>query len=214
MRIVKRDDKFVVEDDSGSKQSLSDCESASITFLALRIGDIVKEYPNFDFQISQDDQEKFINEFNTQFLIRNPNVILIEFDSKFNSNQNELKTFHDGDSGLDLHCPETIVIPAKSNTTIDLGVKCQAVTSFWLVPRSSIGKTPLRMANSIGLVDKGYRGSLKAMVDNISEKDYTVQKGDRLFQIAFPDLTPIRVVITRFLGTTSRSTGGFGSTGK
>ena len=42
-------------------------------------------------------------------------------------------------------------------------------TSYMLVPRSSISKTPLRMANSIGIIDAGYRGEIMAAVDNISK---------------------------------------------
>ena len=39
--------------------------------------------------------------------------------------------------------------------------------SFLLLPRSSISKTPLRLSNSVGLIDAGYRGELQAPVDNI-----------------------------------------------
>ena len=36
---------------------------------------------------------------------------------------------------------------------------------FYVYPRSSISKTPLRMANSVGIIDSGYRGNLKFAVD-------------------------------------------------
>ena len=39
------------------------------------------------------------------------------------------------------------------------------------MPRSSISKTPLRMSNSVGLIDGGYRGEIMASVDNISDDD-------------------------------------------
>ena len=51
------------------------------------------------------------------------------------------------------------------------------------MPRSSISKTPLRLANSIGLIDGGYRGEIMACCDNIKDYEYTIEKGQRLFQL-------------------------------
>ncbi|SVA76917.1 uncharacterized protein METZ01_LOCUS129771, partial [marine metagenome] len=45
------------------------------------------------------------------------------------------------------------------------------------MPRSSIAKTPLRLCNSIGLIDGGYRGEIMAVVDNIKKESYTVEPG-------------------------------------
>lgn len=92
---------------------------------------------------------------------------------------------------------------------------------FYLYPRSSIAKTPLRLSNSVGIIDSGYRGNLGAFVDNIHRsKDgddlWTVEKHTRLFQICGPNLEPIEVEIVdneNDLGKTSRGSGGFGSTG-
>ena len=39
------------------------------------------------------------------------------------------------------------------------------------MPRSSISKTPLRLANSIGLIDGGYRGEIMAPCDNIKNSE-------------------------------------------
>lgn len=124
-------------------------------------------------------------------------------------------TFHEGDSGLDLFCPQDLIVPARSlGTKIDLGVIAQSGQSFWMLPRSSISKTPLRLANSVGLIDAGYRGHLIAMVDNHSDTDYHVQKGQRLFQIATGDLQgPIKFTLSSHVLPTSRGAGGFGSTG-
>ena len=82
------------------------------------------------------------------------------------------------------------------------------------MPRSSISKTPLRMSNSIGLIDGGYRGEIMASCDNIKDYEYQVEKGQRLFQIVSPDLSSIQFTIVDNLSDTSRGLGGFGSTGK
>ena len=87
--------------------------------------------------------------------------------------------------------------------------------SYMLFPRSSISKTPLRLSNSIGLIDSGYRGELLAVVDNISSEKYEVKKGDRLFQIVNKDLVPFEEIVeTEKLDETDRGDGGFGSTGR
>lgn len=87
--------------------------------------------------------------------------------------------------------------------------------AFWLLPRSSISKSPLRMANSVGLIDAGYRGVLMGAVDFRS--DFTAKPGECYFQIAGPELLPwtaIHIVSEIPGGPTLRGEGGFGSTGR
>jgi dUTP pyrophosphatase len=137
---------------------------------------------------------------------------------------NNHKTFHKGDSGFDLFFPEDITIPPGGQEIIDLQIKIKASKdsipyhdtgcSYFLIPRSSISKTPLRMSNSIGLMDKEYRGPIKVCLDNIKDYSYTIQKGDRLFQIVSHDLSSITYSIVSILDTTTRGEGGLGSTGK
>ena len=90
---------------------------------------------------------------------------------------------------------------------------------YYLYPRSSTGsKTPLRMANSVGIIDSGYRGNLQVYLDNISQEDFTITQGERYVQICPPNLDyPIYVVVVdkiEDLGLTNRGSNGFGSTGK
>jgi dUTPase len=90
------------------------------------------------------------------------------------------------------------------------------VVHYWLLPRSSIYKTGYIMANSVGVIDKTYRGILKAPVVNVG--GYGAEGfvlGARHFQIVAPDMGPIgKVLIVDFLPETVRGSGGFGSTGK
>jgi len=85
---------------------------------------------------------------------------------------------------------------------------------FFLLPRSSIYKSGLIMANSAGVIDKSYRGELKAPVWSLTANS-NVEKGDRLFQILAPDMGWIRHIrMVDSMPTTDRGVGGFGSTGK
>ena len=110
---------------------------------------------------------------------------------------------------------EDIKFDAGETKAIKLGIACESQDgiAYYLFPRSSISKTPLRMANSIGLIDGGYRGEIMAVCDNIKDYEFKINKGDRLFQLVSSDLSPITFEIVKNLSKTTRGGGGFGSTG-
>ena len=130
--------------------------------------------------------------------------------------------YNAGDSGIDLFCPEDIIINPGETVKIDLEIQCEALSdldadknvSYYLYPRSSIIKTPLRLSNSVGIIDAGYRGNIIACVDNIKNIAFKIEKGTRLFQICGPTLEPIVFRLVEELSNTQRGSGGFGSTGQ
>ena len=131
----------------------------------------------------------------------------------------------EGDAGIDLFFPNSVRIPAGKSELVDFEIQCEMLdisvgvpritknVSYMLVPRSSIWRTALRQSNSIGIIDAGYRGHIMVPVDNISNEDYIIKPGERLFQIVHPLLKPIEVELTDTLSETERGSGGFGSTG-
>lgn len=128
---------------------------------------------------------------------------------------------HEGDAGIDLIAPYDVICKSDRNVyTIDYLIQCeftnylQTKQSYYLYPRSSISKTPLMMANSVGIIDAGYRGNIMAKVRNLSDEEYVIKAGDKLFQICSSDLKSIKVQIVTELSETSRGSGGFGSTNK
>ena len=125
-----------------------------------------------------------------------------------------VKPGYNKDSGFDLFMPANITIPGRTSAVIDLGVRCEynGSSGYYLYPRSSISKTPLRLANSVGIIDNGYRGTLKVVVDNISDEVCRVKRGDRLFQLCIPSLEAFHVVFGTVNRVTERGEGGFGST--
>tara|TARA_Y100000022_G_C13252793_1_gene378069 strand:- start:1269 stop:1715 length:447 start_codon:yes stop_codon:yes gene_type:complete len=118
------------------------------------------------------------------------------------------------DVGLDIPMQESIIVPANSQSfKIDLNFKAESTHGYMLVPRSSISKTTIRMCNSIGIIDKNYRGNLIVMVDNIGLNDVMLQEGCCYFQIvSFSGNLP-RFQLGTVNTNTERGTGGFGSTG-
>ena len=140
----------------------------------------------------------------------------------------ESKINLDGDAGVDLFFPNRVNVPMGETLLVDFEINCKMVhvhelddghlfeepTSFMLVPRSSIFRTPLRQANNIGIIDSGYRGRIMVPVDNRSNEDYIIKPKERLFQLVHPSLKPISIELVNELDDTKRGSGGFGSTGK
>ena len=123
------------------------------------------------------------------------------------------------DSGLDLYVLEDTKINLGETVFIDLGIQCEMLKNnknvgYYLYPRSSISKTPLILANSVGIIDAGYRGELGIAVDNIRSEPFVVERGWRLVQVCSPGLMPFIVSYTDTLNDTVRGEGGFGSTGQ
>lgn len=119
-------------------------------------------------------------------------------------------------AGLDLYCPFHIKVPADSQKKIPLGIAVEIPKGHMglLVPRSSMSKTPLRCANSVGIIDADYRGELSIAYENISCSDYTISRGDRIAQLIIVPIAIVDVEEAQTLSETERGDGGYGSTGK
>tara|TARA_B110000211_G_C14086109_1_gene556772 strand:- start:42 stop:617 length:576 start_codon:yes stop_codon:yes gene_type:complete len=153
------------------------------------------------------------------------------------TNDRASEIFSGRDSGIDMFCRSKVTIPPGETVLVSLGVKCKMIdlttgksVGYYLYPRSSIYKTPLRLVNSVGIIDKDYRGELMAplqnnpniaeyLVDftkgvNVAEKyTYSIKCCARLVQICAPDLSPLSIKFVDELDKTDRGSDGFGSTG-
>lgn len=92
-----------------------------------------------------------------------------------------------GDAGMDIRANEDIVIKPHETTLVATGIKIAIPNGYEIQvrPRSGMSlKTNLRIANSPGTIDSGYRDELKIIVTNISiNEDLIINKGDRIAQI-------------------------------
>lgn len=132
-----------------------------------------------------------------------------------------------GDAGIDLYVPTELELDKTHPTYfIDHRIICRMTrsetnesVSYYLYPRSSISKTPLRLANSVGIIDSGYRGPIIAALDfNNPQGRFIVDRYSRLVQICAPTLQSIQLVVCDSLDEmdihTERGSNGFGSSGK
>ena len=137
-------------------------------------------------------------------------------------------------AGVDLYSVEDYKISSefddrynalsKAVRMLDLGTRARLVkvtgeieedVHYYVYPRSSMYKSGIMLANSVGIIDRTYRGTLKALVTNLNEHTYpNVLAGTRVVQIVAPDMGWIKEIkIVDNLSETSRGSGGFGSTG-
>ena len=142
--------------------------------------------------------------------------ILVDNNNKDYYSKFELN--HQGDSGIDLYNKEVEVEPFKVGT-INFNIRCEMIdletdsySSYYLVPRSSISKTNFQLANSVGIIDAGYRGEIMAKIRNFDPLNNSILPQGTFFQIVSPDLKPIKVNIVSSLSSTTRGDGSFGST--
>ena len=122
-----------------------------------------------------------------------------------------------GAAGYDLVSVEEHIIPARSQAIVDTGIILDFPSDCYarIAPRSG-----LAAKNSIdtlaGVVDSSYRGTIKVILYNHSENEFTVKKGDRIAQLIYERIyTPSLVEVSTLaeLTETDRGAGGFGSTG-
>jgi dUTP pyrophosphatase len=166
--------------------------------------------------------------------------IIEKYNNKISEQQLLVEKYKSGenvsiDAGFDLFVPNRETIPINyMGYKVNMEVKCSMEfiqeysdseiksmpVGYYLYPRSSTGsKTNLRLSNSVGVIDAGYRGNIIALFDNINNReDVVVNESDRLVQICAPNITypiyPIIVNNVENLGITLRGEGGFGSTGR
>lgn len=136
----------------------------------------------------------------------------------------QVKKWRPTDSGFDIPMLKGHVTSGYG-VPINLGIRVSAQSALGsglpilLLPRSSIANTSMRLANSIGLIDMGYRGEVIAKVDH-PNGNCVWDSGTRYFQLCRGTFLPwssVEIVDSPFdlhAAPDDRGEGGFGSTGK
>jgi len=119
-----------------------------------------------------------------------------------------------GDAGLDLVATSKEDADAD-NTIYGTGLVIEIPEGYMglIFPRSSIWKRQMSLANSVGVIDSGYRGEVKVVMRREGSEDM-YQVGDRIAQLVIMPYLRITFTEVEELGDTERGEGGFGSTGR
>lgn len=139
---------------------------------------------------------------------------------EFRKNKGEIKlptraTEHS--AGYDFYSPVDVIIPPNEMVMIWTDVKAHMYydNALFIIPRSSMGKQPIMIANTIGLIDSDYYGNestdgnIGFRLLNLGDTPYEIKIGDRIGQGVF-----IKYGIVKDDTVTTKREGGFGSSNK
>lgn len=145
---------------------------------------------------------------------------------------------HPDDSGMDVYAVDDYVIHPGETKLIPTGIKVAVPNGYEIQIRPKSGralKTKMRIANSIGTVDAGFRGELQVIIENIEPpikditydfddngrpiitsilrgSDMTIGKGEKFAQLVLMEVSKAVLFQVENLDDTERGNGGFGST--
>lgn len=126
------------------------------------------------------------------------------------------------DAGFDLLLLNRVAGVQNSTTVVNHFVSARMTDHqgnpccYYMYPRSSLSRTRFRLANSVGIIDSGYTGHLKAVLDMVNnDTPMSLSANQCYFQLCAPDLGKIQYIhlhMEEEREGTSRGDGGFGST--
>jgi dUTP pyrophosphatase len=125
----------------------------------------------------------------------------------------------EGSSGMDIRAAvndqikiasrKVALVPTNLSVEIPIGYEIQVRPRSGLAAKNGIG-----VLNSPGTIDSDYRGEIKVILFNFGEKDFIVNRGDRIAQLVIAEVILAEVKEVTDLKTSIRGEGGFGHTGK
>ena len=124
---------------------------------------------------------------------------------------------HQGDAGMDLFAAEETVIKPMERKLVSTGLQIAVPRGFEAQVRPKSGLAidhGLTVLNTPGTIDSCYRGEIKVILLNLSNKEYKVEKGSKIAQMVFNKIEEAELEEAKELEETARNQGGFGSTGK
>lgn len=136
----------------------------------------------------------------------------------------------EGDAGWDLYSVENVTIPACGRYAVDTGIQIEmqdfvtyeTVAEFnkanlcaMCCSRSGLAiKHGVFVLNAPGIIDEGYRGNVKVILQNSGTEEFVIAIGDKVAQLVFVDVHSPDVELAESLSESERGEGGFGSTGR
>ncbi len=144
-------------------------------------------------------------------------MIQVKFARIHNDETIGLPTFaHSTDACADIRSAVDLIIPPKEWRAVPTGLKVEIPHGYEIQvrPRSGLAlKYGITVLNSPGTIDSDYRGEIKVLLINHSDKAFEIKKGDRIAQIAIRKVEDVQFVLVEELSETERNEGGFGSSG-
>lgn len=123
---------------------------------------------------------------------------------------------HEGDSCMDVFSVIDHVLKPNEYFNIPTGLACSMDKNIEIQvrPKSGIAsKNGVTVLNTPGTIDAGFRGEIGVLLINLSNKDFEIQKGMKIAQLAVCPVYRAKITESDTLDETERGQGGWGSTG-
>ena len=126
----------------------------------------------------------------------------------------------EGSAGMDLYAciGEPVPIAPHEIRVIPTGLAIELESAdlvAYIFARSGLAiKNGIAPANCVGVIDSDYRGEVCVGLLNQTEKEFTVDPGERIAQMVISPVILPAIEVVDELGDTDRGAGGFGSTGR
>jgi dUTP pyrophosphatase len=122
------------------------------------------------------------------------------------------------DLGYDIYAAESVRLEPRGHAIVPTGIaiECTAPTGerMGALLRDKSSMAARRLAVTGGVIDAGYRGEIKVLMENLGDQTATIHAGDKIANlIPYPVLTG-KVLVVDDLNESSRKAGGFGSSGR
>jgi len=126
-------------------------------------------------------------------------------------------TLHSAGMDLRANIDKPIVLKPLQRTLVPTGLYIQLPDGYeaQIRPRSGLAiKHGISVVNSPGTIDADYRGEICPILINLSDKEFTINDGDRICQMVITEHSRVEWQEVGELDETDRGSGGFGHTGK
>ena len=121
------------------------------------------------------------------------------------------------DLGYDLYASETVTIPARGHHIVSTGISIEMDIDgrpAGALIRDKSSMAARRVICTAGVIDSGYRGEVRVVMENLGDSPAEIHEGDKIANlIPYPVLTGA-VEVVEELALSSRNAGGFGSSGR
>ncbi len=121
------------------------------------------------------------------------------------------------DLGYDIYAAETVVIPPRSHHIVRTGISIEVAIDgrpAGALLRDKSSMAARRLALTGGVIDAGYRGEIRVLMENLGDVPAEIRAGDKIANlIPYPVLTA-SVEVVQDLSESQRMAGGFGSSGR
>jgi dUTP pyrophosphatase len=122
------------------------------------------------------------------------------------------------DLGYDVYSAVTLTIPTRGHAVVSTGIAIECTSpsgeKMGALLRDKSSMAARRLVLTGGVIDAGYRGEVRVLMENLGDAPAEIRAGDKIANlIPYPVLTG-QVEVVEELTESRRQAGGFGSSGR